>query len=194
MTRNKIQNEYFDWMYEKVCGESFNKSITYHRLFSALHQRRFYYSIAMDANREADGESLRYRFGQEMDIDPVAIANSIDLVPCSVLEMMVALAIRCEENIMDDDSYGDRTGQWFWLMIINLGLSNETDNDFDSTRVNRILDRFLDREYKPNGAGGLFVVENPPVDMREIEIWYQMHLYLQDFMDEVERRDNDEYE
>lgn len=187
MTRNQIKKAYFDWMYDKVCGDSFNKKISYRHLFNALDQRSFYYSIDMDMNRESDGKNLRYRFGQDMDIDPVEISASIDLRPCSVLEMMIALAIRCEENIMDDDSYGDRTGQWFWLMIINLGLSNETDSEFDAARVNRAIDRFLDREYEPNGRGGLFYIENSSEDMRRLEIWYQMHLYLQGFLEELER-------
>lgn len=187
MTNKEIANLYFDWMYDKVCGESYNKSTTYYKLFRTLNQRQFYYTIDMDANRESDGISLRYKFGRENGIDQIIISSALDSRPCSVLEMMVALAIRCEDNIMDDDDYGDRTGQWFWLMIINLGLSGEADDKFNSTRVNHVIDRFLDREYDRDGRGGLFYVENAPNDMREIEIWYQMHLYLQAFSDDDER-------
>ena len=38
--------------------------------------------------------------------------------------MMIALAIRCEEHIMDDPDAGDRTGQWFWSMLVSLGLGS----------------------------------------------------------------------
>ena len=42
------------------------------------------------------------------------ISAYLDNKTCSVLEMMIALAIRCEEHIMDDPDVGNRTGQWFW--------------------------------------------------------------------------------
>ena len=41
-------------------------------------------------------------------------------ISCSVLEMMVALAICCEETYMDNPNIGNRTGQWFWNMVKNI--------------------------------------------------------------------------
>ena len=41
-----------------------------------------------------------------------------------------------------------------------------------------ILDNFMSRYYNPNGKGGLFTVECTDVDMREEEIWKQLHIYL----------------
>ena len=79
---------------------------------------------------------------------------------------------------MDDPAYGDRTGQWFWGMIVNLGLGAMTDNRYDEKRVDDILDRFLSRTYDPDGRGGLFTVRNCDVDMRKVEIWKQLLLYL----------------
>jgi hypothetical protein len=98
--------------------------------------------------------------------------------PCSVLEMMIALAIRCEENIMDDPLIGDRTRQWFWSMISSLGLSGMTDTRFDNKSVDRVLETFLDRDYKPNGEGGLFTIKRCEKDLRKVEIWYQLLWYL----------------
>mgnify|MGYP003235589453 FL=1 len=92
--------------------------------------------------------------------------------------MILALAIRCEETIMDDPSIGDRTQQWFWGMITNLGLGSMTDSRFDRDAANDILERFLDREYEPDGKGGLFTVRNCDSDLRDVEIWYQMCWYL----------------
>ena len=96
--------------------------------------------------------------------------------------MMVALAIRCEENIMDDPSYGNRTGQWFWGMIVNLGLGFMTDSRFDEKFVDDVIFRFLNREYEPDGKGGLFTVRNCKYDLRTVEIWYQMCWYLDTFV------------
>jgi hypothetical protein len=96
--------------------------------------------------------------------------------------MMVALAIRCEETIMDDDRIGNRTGQWFWSMIHSLGLTPMTDQDFDAQQVDAIVARFLNRDYEPDGSGGLFTVSDCKYDMRKVEIWCQLSWYLGSIM------------
>lgn len=92
--------------------------------------------------------------------------------------MMIALAIRCEEHIMDDPDIGNRTGQWFWNMIVNLGLGSMNDSKFDRDYVEDIVQKFLDRKYSRNGDGGLFTVNRSRYDLRSVEIWYQMCWYL----------------
>ena len=164
-----VNNDYFEWLYNLVHG------IHYRRLLIELHSIEFRYSIRMDANRADDGVRLRYRYATQKGCEEyVDYLNG----PCSVLEMMVALAIRCEEDIMDDPSYGDRTGQWFWHMIVNLGLGSMTDDRFDKRYVRERIDIFLDREYEPNGKGGLVTIKNCKHDLRTVEIWYQLNLYL----------------
>jgi hypothetical protein len=98
--------------------------------------------------------------------------------PCTVLEMMIALANRCEETIMDDPDIGDRTGQWFWGMITNMGLGSMSDDRYDRRYVEYVITRLLDREYEPDGTGGLFTVRDCDRDMRDVEIWYQLCWYL----------------
>ena len=136
----------------------------------------------MDGNRAEDGVELRYRFGSECGFDNSAVADCLDDKDCSVLEMMVALAIRCEEHIMDNPDIGDRTGKWFLDMIVNLGLEKMTDDRFDKRYVERILHRFLNREYGRNGDGGLFTVHHSRIDMRSVEIWYQAMWYLDEVL------------
>ena len=98
--------------------------------------------------------------------------------PCSVLEMMIALAIRCEENIMDDPNIGDRTSQWFWGMVVNLGLGSMVDCRFDKQFVDETIRIFLNRKYAPNGNGGLFTIRDCDKDLRKVEIWHQLCWYL----------------
>jgi hypothetical protein len=101
--------------------------------------------------------------------------------PCSVLEMMVALAIRAETTIMDNTLYGDRTKQWFWSMMMNLGLSTMTDDVFDERFVQNRIDIFLNRQYSYDGRGGLFFIPNTDTDLRNVEIWFQLCWYLDSF-------------
>jgi hypothetical protein len=132
----------------------------------------------MDANRAAKGMDLRWRF--VLRTDNRDLYEYLD-GPCSVLEMMIALAITCEENIMDDPRVGDRTGQWFWSMIYNLGLKHMTDDNFDEEYVAEVIDRFLNREYEPDGRGGLFRIKNCAYDLRHVEIFHQLCWYLDEY-------------
>lgn len=172
--QDRVINDYFEWLCELIDSKRFAKSVSYRKLLMRLHDIEFTYFVPYDDNRADDGKQMRRRFA--------LIHKDMSLVeylagPCSVLEMMVALAVRCE-TIMDDTSYGDRTGQWFWGMIHNLGLSSMTDSKFDKANVDYIITRFLNREYEPNGKGGLFTVRHYERDMRTVEIWCQLSWYL----------------
>mgnify|MGYP003289018289 CR=1 FL=1 len=171
----QIRSDYFDWMYELMCGGRFDKSITYRRLFTFLHATEFVYFVPYDENRAMDGVALRYRYCLAHDCEDLEYCLD---GPCSILEMMVALAIRCEERIMFDSEKGDRTGQWFWSMVNSLGLSAMTDYNFDEYLVNDVVTRFLKREYEPDGRGGLFTIRRWGRDARDAEIWHQLLAYL----------------
>lgn len=173
-----LKTAYFNWVCGLIADE--RKKLQYSRLLSYLFERDFYEIIPMDANRAEDGINLRYDFAQGERIDQRDVAYAIDIRPCSVLEMMVALARRCEVHIMADSDLGDRTGNWFWGMIDSLGLSEMTNERFNIYFINDILYKFMERAYLPNGKGGLFTLRHPDKDMRTVEIWYQMCLYLRE--------------
>jgi hypothetical protein len=179
MGRNRLSDKYFQWMCQLVYADGYSKRLSYRKLFSYLNSVEFTYIIEMDENRAFDGIGLRYRFGYENGIDTLClVGNYMDDHPCSVLEMMIALSIRCEEQIMDNPDIGNRTGQWFWNMIISLGLNSMDDSKFDIQYVEEVIQCFLNREYEYNGKGGLFTIPDCQQDMRKAEIWYQAMWYL----------------
>lgn len=170
-----ISKEYFEWLYDLIDPNGYSRRPSYTKLLEYLHDTAFIFSIAKDENRAKDGADLRYRFALSRGFHDVP--ECLD-GPCSILEMMVALAIRCETEITDDPDIGDRTGQWFWGMIASLGLSGMYDDRFDVYYVDEVIDRFLDRDYEPDGRGGLFTIRHPRYDMRDVEIWCQLNDYL----------------
>ena len=179
MTQSKehyIESAYVTWLFKLITKDRYNGEISYKKLFLYLYGTEFRYSIPMDANRANDGISLRYRFACEHPRfrDADLYLNE----PCNVLEMMVALALRCEETIMDDPAIGNRTQQWFWGMIVSLGLGSMSDDRYDVVKVKNIIERFLDHDYEPNGKGGLFTVNNPEGDLRDMQIWNQLCQYI----------------
>ena len=170
-----MDKEYFDWMLNIIHDGKYAKKNSYFKLLSYLHDVEFTWIIPKDSNRAEDGVDLRRRFTYP---DNRLLSDE----PCSVLEMILALAIRIEESIMDDPLYGDRTSQWFWKMITNLGLGSMTDARFDIYYVEDVVSRFINREYEPDGRGGLFTVKHCDYDLRKIEIWIQMLWYLDEIM------------
>lgn len=174
--RDTINDAYFDWMYDKVHRRRFPSSISHRKLFTQLHNIPFRYYTFMDGARANEGVDLRYRFSYERP--EFGDAERFIEGPCSVLEMIFALAIRMEEQIMDNPKLGDRTAHWFWMMLNNIGLGAMDDDHYDRREVDMLVDRFLDREYEPNGKGGLFVLKRCDKDLTTVDIWSQMCWFL----------------
>jgi hypothetical protein len=161
-------------MCDLVCDKRYIGRASYFKLLRYLDNKDFTYKLSLDENRAKDGVELRYRFsGRD---------NLLKDRPCSILEMILALSLRCEEHIMCDDDIGDQTGKWFWDMIDNLGLSDMQDEDFNKVYTDNVIYKFLNRQYQKDGLGGLFTVKNRNTDLRKVEIWYQMCWYLNTFL------------
>lgn len=176
MNQNELTDAYFEWMYQLAFPNQ--NEISYRRLCAYLNNVTFYPRLPMDENRAQDGEDLRYRFGYDQGYVHPEIGSMLDCRPCSMLEMMVALALRMEEDIMTNPAMGNRLPQWFMEMLQSLGLDDMTDEQFDRHKVMTVVRRFMDGKYKPNGKGGLFTIPSCERDLRTVEIWYQMNWYL----------------
>lgn len=176
MNKKRLKQEYFEWLI------SFVRCYRHRELLSLLFSVDFYYNIPMDGNRYEDGINLRYRFADEKGYKYRYIAPFIDDVPCSVLEMMVALALRIEEHITGDPDVGDRTSRWFKDMLKNCGLYEMTDEHFSRRSAVGIITDVLERRYKKNGDGGLFRLNRARNDLRNVEIWYQAMWYIDEVM------------
>lgn len=178
--RDDIREEYLAWLYDLVLDRScdISEDYAYDELVRELYSIEFYSDIEMDKNRILDGVGLRYTFGYEKGYDDREICIYLDSSPCSVLEMMAALAKRCESQIMTDDSFGNRTRKWFRKMLMSLGLSGMYNMNYNKRYVDKVIDNFLKRQYEYSGKGGLFALRNPDRDQRNLEIWAQMCDYL----------------
>ena len=103
-----------------------------HGFFNSLQTSRSIRIILLCSERMLDGFCLRQRY-----YGPIALEE------CSVLEMMVALAKRIDDDILYDYEIGTQTEKWFWMMIDSLGLSGMTDDSFDENTVTRIIYNFM---------------------------------------------------
>lgn len=177
MSSHQVKHLYFEWLCKMVCRDE-DEYQEYREMFRVLYDTVFEYSILRDANREADGLCLRDKF---VDMHPeidIRLMERAFNSPCSVLEVVVALADRME-IIMSDPEIGDRTIKWFWIMLSNLGLEHMDNDHFDEDYILERLNVFMRRQYDFDGSnGGLFIIPNPRNDLRKTEIWYQMNWYL----------------
>lgn len=162
------KKEYYDWLTQIVGGDA-----NYERLFHVLFEKEFYSVVDFDSDRAADGLELRTTYskfiGRQVDLE---------LGACTILEMLVALAIACEDNIMHDRDYGDRTPEWFWMMLHNLELDRYDDKHFNDTEVYYKLDIFLERKYETNGKGGAFPLRFCDKNQKTVPLWIQLNEFI----------------
>jgi len=163
---------YFVWLYSQVADpELTDPSLTFWNLLKILFTREFIWLIPNDDNRLEDGKALRQEFIHDESLREVD-SEWIGL-GCSVLELMVGLARALSFEADGEPHY------WFWRMMQNIGLHKYSDDKrLQKKQVEKILDRVIFRNYKANGEGGFFPLENPDQDMRKVELWYQLGAYV----------------
>ncbi len=143
----------------------------------SLHQIEFYTFVPNDDNRASDGRHLREAFERVPPGIDVTHING----PCTVLEMLIALAQRLDFQMWDYQK-GDRTAKWFWELVKNLELEVFEDADpYIKPKIehnNEIIEGMMARTYTRKGQGGLFPMRRAGHDMRKVEIWFQMMYWM----------------
>lgn len=177
-TATPLEERYFSWLYSKVRATRDDApGMSYMQVCSRMHRVKFNWSIPNDDNRAADGKELRVEFlDQEEHRDPENGDKEWLGLDASVFEVLVALCLRANFNI------GIDVEQFFETLLINLSLTDCFDaaltSERNRQRVSRVIKKFNERQYSHNGQGGLFPLQDPQSDQREVEIWYQMAAYM----------------
>ena len=152
----------------------------YENVLQALFNTPFEAKVAKDENRLKDCRYLREKFGWPT------------VNPGNCLEVLIVVA-RDMEDILYDDRHGNRTVEWFWLMMSNMGLTEYTNARYEDTAVLDIIDKFVQRKYKTNGEGGPFPLRRPPNNQRRADLFMLMNYYVnENFIYEYE--DLEEFE
>ena len=139
-------------------------------LCRTLFQVPFKWTLEHDQNRALDGLELREGYEYEGE--------------CTFLEMLVGLCYRMDHESSHNQSVYSPTF-WFLVIIDNLGLGGLGDSDawmdYNCDYVETVFEacnRVNNRDYLPDGKGGLFPLEYPPDDMTKVEIYYQMTQFM----------------
>lgn len=163
--------EYLTWLKSAVHAEEYPKDVW---VLDFLFQIPYHWSIELDENLAYWGLKLREIYA-EWSTD-VVVLGYLDGM-CSVLEMLIALSNRLEQEIMHDPDLGDRAYIWFWTMVNKLRL----DDAHDIQEAQRIVQNLLNRTYQPNGEGSVCgVLLRHPADLRTVDFWYQMSFWAEE--------------
>lgn len=153
---------YFLWLCDQI--EDCELSDEEEDLLSALYATPFKVVMEMDEDREADGLALRDEY-TDRDILPE--------MPCTVLEVLVALARRMAFELSSSTDEIEEPERYFWEMVWNLGLNLHNQEDWEA-----IIEDWLARDFRPSGAGSPFPLSSPTRDQRYVDLRYQMSAYL----------------
>lgn len=165
-----MNHKYFRWLSLKVNP----RGEPYFNLLNTLYSMPFRVSglCPTDIRREEDGRQLR----KEYSIDTGGgLTVRDEEAPCNVLECLTALASRMDDilgEVSENQAY-----IWFHDMISNLGLLQYDDRHYNEIEVRYIIDMWLERNYAPNGQGGLFPLARPLENQRYVALWEQMAAY-----------------
>lgn len=158
------ENAYFSYLVRKIFYRS-----EYSRLLKYLFSTPYINNFDEDDSRINNALSKR------------RLSNFNEYAPpfqeSSVFELLVELAMEIE-NTLYDPKYGYRGSQWFWEFIVNMGLIDMTDGNFDEKKVRDIIDKFCTKTYRKNGSGSPFITRNKKIDMRTLSIWDQMQVFM----------------
>lgn len=162
--------DYYQWLLEKV---NCRKAENYTKLLRVLHDIPFEWSVPMDKNRALDGMELRFDYIDDDKIDSYEYnPYEVENVPCSCLEMMIALAEKFCFDVIGE--HYKTTAEWFWLMIDNLEISKYTDEHFDEEDIKEKINKMIKRQYDKKGNGSMFPIHDNGIDQRKNELWYQL--------------------
>lgn len=167
--------DYYHWLLERA-GATQPPYLNYLLLLQTLHKRDYIWSVQMNTNRVQDAFQMRNFYALSNGIFP-PVDSTGEYPAASVLEVLLALSYRCEEDIMGEPGK-DHPARWFWMMMQNLDLMKNDDEHFDHIYVDQRLTDWLEGRYKRNGQGSPFPLMNPKGDQRKKELWQQMLEWL----------------
>lgn len=166
--------EYFEWLKEQVSfegGRVFTESED--RILGILFLMDFEFSMPMDKNRAKDGLILRKIWGNRRleageKVDLGAIFEGKE--QCSMLEMLLGLAIRMEDLLFEPGQ--NHISKWFWEMIDNSEWPKILEKEGVKELKKAILAWTTEKPWPK--------AQNPfkKAHFSGQEIWYQMHEYV----------------
>ena len=163
------EEDYFYYLLGFLDGDERYRVFDYIDILHELFTTPFIWKVADDANRARDGIALRDRFEDESG-EHLYMNRG-----CSMLEMMVALAVRMEDDILFDPDFGDRTAVWFWDMMEDSGLIFYDLDHFSVPLGQKCPKKWSKNPLKNFDYGTLFRSKSGQNGPKVVSLWYKMN-------------------
>lgn len=150
---------YFEWLINKVGGEDWWDEYT--ESLIRLFERSYYYENVIDSACAMRGKDLR----TEAIIDGIP-AIAIPNGEASVLEVLISLAIRVNDELLPSDDEEDRSAKYFDDILEVLGMKVSEDY------IDNAIDRFL--------AGKSQITRRRKLRPFEATLWQQANMFFYD--------------
>ena len=186
-------SEYFNWLCSLVGCTNDGAFYPYKNLLDRLFQTPFEVMRYMDDNREVNGRMLRYYFESNhydygsneqspYHYDGDFYEETKD-EPCSMLEMMIALAKDIDVGYLHSTT--SRLFIWFWMMVESMGLACNVDGYWDNRHersdVDFILHSFVINAHEDHDGLWVPTVKLFPIRNEAFEktgsLWEQMQIW-----------------
>ena len=169
---DELSQAYYNWLAYDILQSRPN----WFPVLKVLHSRDYLPILIMDDSRAKDGINLRDIYMSHINGSYAIVqgSNPWGDIPCSMLEMMVALAMRMKEEFYSEyDDIFDMLTIIFASMLSSLGINVDTITEDE---LNQKIDIFMCRQYEPTGRGSLFNLTGKTfdIDWRDPPIWNQM--------------------
>lgn len=181
MDNGNTEKTYLQWILRSIFPAdtllevSASSNMSLPEKVAALHDIDYEVLVPFDDNRVGDAINLRYRYGVITATSDYIIGNTLDRWPPSILEVIAALSLKAGEQLVGYP-YVSIGARWIFMEIVNnLGLPSAVDK----TDIRIIADSFNERLYSKDGYGGPFYIPDCETDMRDMELWKQLTVYLQ---------------
>lgn len=178
MDEHEFESRYFRWVIEQAFATEQSRTM-YGGVLRVLYNTPFTWTMVSDANRAGDASVFRHYERAQQDRKrhkiPQEWLNMWENAAPSVLEVLVGICERWHQF------YEYQTQYFFSQLFRNLGLHVYTGENLrisQEQQIRAILDRWLTRQFEPNGKGSPFPLRSPfHLDMRDVDIWGQMNAY-----------------
>ena len=193
----KVKDSYFNYLMSLISSDEVNAAQEYYNLCLLFFETPFTVLNPMDENRSCDGADLRERWLDNIGVKDERIkleyANDIALMPVSFLEVLVALSVRVDKDILAMPDKPFMASEFFWDMVNNLVkygtfgnkyhkasdiLTDEQWCVFVEDNMKAAIKKVLTRTYHEDGKGGLFPMNKPKTNQRKMDMWANCMQYV----------------
>ena len=179
-----MRHEYFEWLVSKVTSPAVPDDTQARIVLQVLRDIRIQgLPMADDAPRLEDGKQLRTNFIDDTGLSVHSYDDALKPESgfCTVLELLIALAIRMDDIMRDPVDQCSSVPSCFWEMVSTMVgqpfypcsyWSFSADMSTAAVVAESSM-KFLGRQYDPTGYNGNIFIDVSGVDLRAIDIWAQ---------------------